>query len=164
MNGSRGDQLVRVIGALKLAKGLLLVMAGVATLFLLHGDVEETVRWWAWQLHVDPGGRHVKRIVETVAGFTPRRIVAISAGMFFYAALLLTEGTGLLLRKRWAEYFTIVVTGSFVPLEIVELTRRLTPVRLGVTALNVLIVGYLAVRRWQRATPGTGGGRTSPSP
>ncbi len=39
-----------------------------------------------------------------------RKLKAIGAGTFFYAALLLTEGIGLLLRRRWAEYFTVIVT------------------------------------------------------
>ena len=30
-------------------------------------------------------------------------------------SLLLTEGTGLLFRKRWAEYFTIITTAGLIP-------------------------------------------------
>jgi uncharacterized membrane protein (DUF2068 family) len=59
--------------------------------------------------------------------------------------LLLTEGTGLLLRQRWAEYFTVVVTGSFIPLELYELARHVTVPRLIVTGINVAIVWYLIV-------------------
>ena len=34
------------------------------------------------------------------------------------------EGVSLLLRKRWAEYFTVIVTASFIPLEIYELVKK----------------------------------------
>ena len=63
--------------------------------------------------------------------------------------MLLTEGTGLLLRQRWAEYFTVVVTGSFIPLELYELARHVTVLRLIVIGINVAIVWYLiaALRR-----------------
>jgi Predicted membrane protein (DUF2127) len=37
-----------------------------------------------------------------------RHPMLLSAGTFVYAGLLLTEGTGLLMRKRRAEYFTII--------------------------------------------------------
>jgi uncharacterized membrane protein (DUF2068 family) len=53
---------------------------------------------------------------------------------------------GLLLRKHWAEYFTIISTGLFIPLEVYELARHFTMTKLAVTAINVLIVWYLVAR------------------
>ena len=38
---------------------------------------------------------------------------------------------GLLLRKHWAEYFTIITTGLFIPLEIYELVRHFTVTKAG---------------------------------
>jgi uncharacterized membrane protein (DUF2068 family) len=70
----------------------------------------------------------------------------LSIGSFFYAALLLTEGAGLLTGKRWAKYFSIIVTGSFIPLEIWELFRHFTIVKTVVIVLNVAIVWYLIIR------------------
>jgi uncharacterized membrane protein (DUF2068 family) len=58
---------------------------------------------------------------------------------------LLTEGIGLLLRRRWAEYFTVIVTGSFIPLELYELSRHISMTRLIVVAINVAVVWYLIV-------------------
>ena len=66
-------------------------------------------------------------------------------GTFFYSALLLTEGTGLLLGKRWAEYFTIIATSSFIPLEVYEITKRLSSPRLIVLLLNIAVVVYLVI-------------------
>ena len=66
-------------------------------------------------------------------------------GTFFYSALLLTEGTGLLLGKRWAEYFTVIATSSFIPLEVYELTKRISSARLVVLLLNVAVVVYLVI-------------------
>ena len=58
----------------------------------------------------------------------------------------LTEGTGLLLRKRWAEYFTIITTGGLIPLELYELSRHVTAVKIAVLIVNVAIVAYLVAR------------------
>jgi uncharacterized membrane protein (DUF2068 family) len=81
-----------------------------------------------------------------------KKLRELSVGTFFYSALLLTEGTGLLLRKHWAEYFTIIATSSFVPLEVYEIIRRATYVKGIVLLLNVAAVAYLAMnlRRNQR--------------
>jgi uncharacterized membrane protein (DUF2068 family) len=101
---------------------------------------------WIAQLHVDPENRYVDQALRTLLSLDDRKLKAVSAGTFFYAALLLTEGTGLLLRQRWAEYFTVIVTGSFIPLELYELARHVTLTRLIVISVNVVIVWYLVVR------------------
>jgi uncharacterized membrane protein (DUF2068 family) len=49
--------------------------------------------------------------------------LALSVGTFFYGGLFATEGIDLLLRKRWAEYFTIITTSLFIPLEIYEIVH-----------------------------------------
>ena len=61
-------------------------------------------------------------------------------GTLLFAGLFTTEGLGLLLRKRWAEYFTIVTTGGLIPLEIYELWRHFTVAKTGVALVNILIV------------------------
>src|SRR6266851_5928313 len=141
-----GDTALWLIGGFKLAKGLLLLAVGVGALRLLHQDVADVLALWTAHLHVDPENRYVDRALSILWSLDERKLKAISAGTFVYAALLLTEGTGLLLRQRWAEYFTVIVTGSFIPLELYELAKHVTLTRLTIIAINVLIVWYL-VRR-----------------
>jgi uncharacterized membrane protein (DUF2068 family) len=140
-----GDRALWLIGGFKLVKGLLLVVVGVGALHLVHKDVADVVAGWLDQVHVDPEGRLADRLLTRLLSVDDRKLRAISAGTFGYAALLLTEGVGLLLRKRWAEYFTVIVTGSFIPLELYELWRHVTPTRLTVIAINIAIVWYLIV-------------------
>jgi uncharacterized membrane protein (DUF2068 family) len=75
-----------------------------------------------------------------------RKLEELSFGSFFYAALLLTEGVGLWLKRRWAEYFTIITTCSLIPLELYEIGKRVTITRLVLLLLNVAIVWYLFVQ------------------
>ena len=138
-----------LIGAFKLVKGLLLVAVGIGALGLLHRDIAAALAPLVAHLHIDPESRYLGRALAAVVALDDRALKRISAGTFFYAALLLTEGVGLLLRRRWAEYFTVLVTGSFIPLELYELTRRATVTRLLLIAVNVAVVWYLVhhVRR-----------------
>ena len=143
--------LLRLIAAFKLAKGLLLVVLGIATINLRHRDVTAVLGTWVDQLHLDPGGRLVHGLLLHAADLRAHRLVAIGAGMLVYAALLLTEGLGLLLRKRWAEYLTVVATGAFVPLELYEIARHRTLTRMLVLVVNIAIVWYLVARLRERA-------------
>src|SRR5438552_9874068 len=140
-----GDKGLWLIGGFKLVKGLLLVIVGIGALRLVHKDVADVVAGWLEQIHVDPDGRYADRLLTRLLSVDDRKLREISAGTFVYAALLLTEGIGLLLRKRWAEYFTVIVTGSFIPLELHHLWRHVTLTRLTVIAVNVAIVWYLIV-------------------
>src|SRR5580698_4428295 len=134
-----------LIGLFKLVKALLLIMVGIGALRLLHKDIAHTITHWVDVLRVDPDNRFIHGIIARAFDVTPAKLKELSVGTFFYAGLLLTEGTGLLLRKHWAEYFTVIVTGSFIPLEIYELIRRATFAKVTVLLLNVAVVVYLAI-------------------
>jgi uncharacterized membrane protein (DUF2068 family) len=137
---------ITAIGIFKLVKGLLLVATGVGALSLLHKDVAETVSHWLQLLRVDPNSEFFHGVISRLFSITPKRLEEIGAGTFFYAALLLTEGVGLLLQKGWAEYFTVITTAALIPLEIYELAKRFTMTRVGILAINLAIVVYLIWR------------------
>ena len=64
-------------------------------------------------------------------------------------SVFLVEGVGLMLRRGWAEVLTTVITVSFIPLEIYELVKHESWMKIGVILVNALIVVYL-VRRLRR--------------
>jgi uncharacterized membrane protein (DUF2068 family) len=145
-SGHHRDWGLLIIAIFKLFKGVLLLIVGIGALSLIHKDVAETAAHWADLFRVDPDNRHLHTLLLKLNVVDARRLEEISAGTFFYSALLVTEGTGLLLRKRWAEYFTIIVTASFIPMEIYELVRRLTFTRVLLLGINIAIVWYLVNR------------------
>jgi len=126
-------------------KGLVLFAVGIGAARLLHKDMAFEVERWADIFRVDPNNHYIHRLLERFSILDARKLRELSAGTFFYSALLLTEGTGLLLGKRWAEYFTIITTSSFIPLEVYELSKRISWPRLIVLLLNVAVVVYLAI-------------------
>jgi uncharacterized membrane protein (DUF2068 family) len=138
---------LRLIALFKLLKGLLLLVVGFGVLRLVHTDTWATAVAWADRLSLDPQNRYVDALLNRLSSVDERTLASIGAGSFVYAALLLTEAVGLWLERPWAEYFTIIVTASFIPLELYELTRRFTMVRLTVLVVNLAIVAYLAAHR-----------------
>ena len=137
---------ILLIGLFKLVKGVLLVAVGIGALKLVHRDIAEVVEHWVEILRVDPDNRFIHGVVVKLFAVTPKQLRELSAGTFFYAALLLTEGIGLLMRKHWAEYFTVITTGAFIPLELYELGKHFTLIKVVVLAINVAIVWYLVDR------------------
>jgi uncharacterized membrane protein (DUF2068 family) len=140
-----------LIAAFKLLKGLMLLAVGIGALSLLHENAAAQVTHWIAALGVDPENHYIHKLVRKLWMVNDAKLEAISLGTFFYAALMLTEGIGLALRKRWAEYFTIIATSSFIPLEVYELAQHFTITRIVVIAVNVAVVVYLVIVLRQRS-------------
>ncbi len=146
MKSSSHNTVLRLIAVFKLFKAALLIIVAVGALNLLHRDVGETVQHWVEASGLNPNGRFITTAIEKASSLSPERIKALSLGSIVYAALFLTEGIGLWLLKRWAEWFTTIITSSLVPVEIYEIHRHPTPLKFAVLVINVVIVAYLILR------------------
>jgi uncharacterized membrane protein (DUF2068 family) len=138
--------MVRAIGVLKLLKAALLVCVAMAAFRLLHTDIAALLESWVPHIGLEPGGRYVGRVLVEAAALTPTKIKDVGVGSLIYAALFTTEGVGLWMLKRWAEWLTIVITSSLVPVEIWEIVRRPNAAKVLVLVVNLALVGYLI---WQ---------------
>ena len=146
---------LRLIALFKLLKALLLIGVGFGALRLIHADVSALATSWADRLNIDPQNRYLGAILSRLVAADPRTFAAIAAGSFVYAAVFITEGVGLWFRRRWAEYFTIIVTSSLIPLELYEVWKRFEVSRVAIIVVNVAIVAYLV--RQLRVVRGSGG-------
>jgi uncharacterized membrane protein (DUF2068 family) len=53
------------------------------------------------------------------------------------------EAVGLWYQKRWAEYLTFIATTLLLPLEIYELSHRVSPFKIVTLIINLAVVVYL---------------------
>jgi uncharacterized membrane protein (DUF2068 family) len=143
---SSSSGLIRLVAAFKLLKAAVLILGGIGILRLIHTDTATQLDHTVMRLGLDPGSRYVNRAIEWATQTSPRNFRELGLGSFVYAALFLTEGIGLWFLKRWAEWFTVIITGSLVPLECYEIFRRPTPIKILVLIINIAIVGYLLYR------------------
>jgi uncharacterized membrane protein (DUF2068 family) len=143
---SSSNGMIRLVAVFKLLKAALLIVAGIGILKLMHTDVAGELYRWIVMLGLDPGSRYVNDAIQKVTDLSPDKIKELGLGSFLYAALFLTEGIGLWLLKHWAEWFTVISTSSLVPLEIYEICRHPTAIRIVVLVINLAVVGYLLYR------------------
>ena len=143
---------LRIIAIGKLFKATALVTIGILALTMARGgDPPEAFRHWVHALQIDQDNRIVHGLLAKISGVEPRKLAEIGLGSFLYAVLFATEGVGLWLEKRWAEYFTIGITLSFIPLELYEIGKHPNAPKIIVLVLNVIALIYLVVRvRWER--------------
>lgn len=148
--GGRRDRILVLIALARWAKAAVLIGAGVLAFHLLRPGASEEVKEWITALPFATEQRVGQRALRWLLGAGPRRVQLLGLSAFAYAALFAVEGTGLWMQKRWAEYFSIVATSSLLPLEIYEVLRRVTILRIAVLVSNVAIVAYLV---WKVRTP-----------
>jgi uncharacterized membrane protein (DUF2068 family) len=143
---TRRDRGLALIAAFKLFKALLLILVGAGAMSLLRPETATQVRAWLADLTVGRGQQFVERALTLLNVASPKRITELGIASILYGLLFATEGVGLWLEKRWAEYLTIIVTASLIPFEVYELYRRMTVPRLLALVVNVGVVVYLIYR------------------
>jgi uncharacterized membrane protein (DUF2068 family) len=143
----RNARLIVAIGVFKLVKAAHLLALGafgatsVPSHLLRHADRLVTA------LGACPGHATLQRLIAKLGYVDPRTIHRVGLLLLAYATVFMIEGLGLLERRRWAEWLTVLVTVSFVPIEVRELAVRFTVPRLLALTLNLAIAAYLVWRR-----------------
>lgn len=134
---------LRIIAIYKGVKTVCLILVAI---FAFHLDREQNfeklVHWLEHLSLTDSNGLRW-RLVELLQSLGPSKFVAIGLVALAYAAIFATEGTGLWLRKHWAEWFTVIATGSLIPLELYETIHKFSWLKLGALVANIAIVIYL---------------------
>lgn len=145
LQGARRVRYLKLIAVFKIAKGVLLFLLGFSLLFL-----NSRTRWldaisgWASDEILLEHSKAVHfslvKLQDVLAGGALR---ATSFLALFYSAVLFTEGIGVYLQQRWAEFLMIFATAAFIPLEARHIWHR--PGLAGVVILlaNCFIVWFL---------------------
>jgi uncharacterized membrane protein (DUF2068 family) len=81
--------------------------------------------------------------LERALATKPSTLTLITLALVAYAVLEVVEGVGLWLLARWGEYFAVVATAVFLPLEVHDLTKGITLTRAVTFSINVAAVVYL---------------------
>jgi uncharacterized membrane protein (DUF2068 family) len=149
--GRRGrhDRLVPLIAAERVLRGLLLLGVGVYLLAHSGANLRSLAAHWARQIELDPQRPWIRHALAHLGRLGRHDIELFGAGAIGYGVLELVEGTGLFLRKRWAEWLTVFATALLIPVELYELIHKPSWLKATGLAVNVLIVVYLlrVVRR-----------------
>jgi len=148
--GGEHDAFIKVIIVERIAKAIVLIALAIG--LLVAGEKGLLTMWARYaqdQLNLDADDglivQLLLRVLLLIGSFTHVSVVAIAA--VAYALLEGTEGVGLAMRRRWAEYLTVIATGILIPYEAYEVLHHATLFKVGALLLNLAVVGYLAYRK-----------------
>jgi uncharacterized membrane protein (DUF2068 family) len=132
-----------LIAVFKLGQALLFFAMGVGVFRLLHKDIGDELTWLANHLRFNPESKFINFLLVKSSILDDRLLKRIVEVFFIYASLDLVEGIGLYLEKTWAEYLTLAITASFLPLEGFEIFNKITLIRVSLLTVNVMVFVYL---------------------
>jgi uncharacterized membrane protein (DUF2068 family) len=110
------------------------------------------------QIGWNPDNSKIIHTISHAFSLSSSTLTWIAVGLTGYAAIELVEAVGLWLMKRWGEYFAVIATSVFLPLEIYELTEKITALRLFALVVNIVAVVWLL---WSKRLFGLNGGATA---
>jgi uncharacterized membrane protein (DUF2068 family) len=148
--------ILRLLSTERFIKGLLVLAAGFGVFrFRSHRDAVERafhediplLKPFADKIGWNIEDSSVVHTLRTVIEAESKTLLYVALGLMLYGVLQLIEGVGLWMLKRWGEYFAVVATSLGLPIEIYELTEKLTVTRVGALVINIVAVLYILLSK-----------------
>jgi uncharacterized membrane protein (DUF2068 family) len=143
MSEDRSSRFLVLIALERVVRGVLLLAGGVYLTMHTGRDVSHIAYDAVKSFDLNPDRPFFKHTLDKLRGLKGHQVAVFGGAAIAYGLLELVEGTGLFLRKRWAEWLTVFATSVLVPFELYELTEKPSALKAAGLALNVVIVAYL---------------------
>lgn len=152
----RSAFILRLLAIERWIRGAVVFLLGLAVLRLKSTQVSlkqlfdrdlSSLRPFFDQIHFNVSDSATVHSVEKVLDAKPSTLNLVGGFLIFYGLLQVAEGIGLWLLKRWGEYFAVVATSLFVPLEVYELVEKVTWLRIAALLVNLAAVAYLLLSK-----------------
>jgi uncharacterized membrane protein (DUF2068 family) len=136
---------LRIVSVFEAVKGSLVLLLSLSLYTFAHRDYRHIVSTFEKRWHVDMAS-HIPEFVQMqMQHLTDARLHFVVFLAALYALMRYVEAYGLWFQKRWAEWFALLSGGVYLPVELYELAKGVTPLKAGLLAANLLIVIFMAV-------------------
>ncbi|MBD2198920.1 MULTISPECIES: DUF2127 domain-containing protein [Calothrix] len=119
----------------------LLMITAIALLFALKNY--QYLQDFSQNYVLEGKARIIDWIVEKILNFNPKTLAFSGIGAGIYAIVTAIEAIGLWYEKQWAHILVLVLVGISISPEIYELIRGISPIKLIVFIINVVVLWYL---------------------
>lgn len=141
---------LRLIAAVKIAKGFALYGLSLGLFDLVHKDLTATALHFVQIARISPENHYVELLLVKVGLIKPRAVRMFGELSILEGSIQLVEGFGLWFGAIWAEYVVVISSGIFVPVELVAFWRHFTWTRVAIIVVNAAICAYVAHAVWKR--------------
>jgi len=140
-------QVLRGIATLELAKGVIVLAAAAAIIFVVHRDSSDIGQAILHLLHLSPDHHFTRVFLRWSDHLQDEKIWVVAVAASVYSALRFIEGYGLWHARAWAEWIALFSASIYVPFEAYNLARKPTWFHIGLLLVNLGIIAYMAFLR-----------------
>jgi uncharacterized membrane protein (DUF2068 family) len=148
--GKKAPLGLRLIAAVKIAKGFAYFAISLGLFDLVHKDLSATALHFVHDIRISPENHYVELLLEKIGVIKPRTVRLFGELSILEGAIQLVEGFGLWYGAIWAEYVVVISSGLFIPEECIAIWNRFTWTRVAILAVNAAIFAYMALMVWKR--------------
>jgi len=142
---------LRAVALFEALKGAIVLVAGFGLTRLVHRDVEHAAEALIDRLHLDAAKKFPHIFLQLAANISDAQLWGLAALALAYALLRFAEAYGLWFQRRWAQWLAAVSGAIYVPVEIYELSRGVSWIKVGALVLNAAVVTYMCYILWRGA-------------
>ena len=139
---------LRAVALFEAFKGALVLAAGCGLLALFHGDAQGFADALVGRLHLNPAKNTPRVFLQLLENISNSQLWLLAGFAAMYATLRFIEAYGLWRGRRWAEWLAALSGGIYVPVEIYELMRGVSWIKVAALLLNAAVVAYMGYTLW----------------
>jgi uncharacterized membrane protein (DUF2068 family) len=140
MEPKQGLTAVRAVAVFEACKGTLVLLTATAAFHWIHHGAQHLADEIERHFVLNPASRYPRVIFEALSHPNNFDLVLLSLGAVLYASIRFAEAYGLWHGKTWAWVFGVVSAAIYIPFEVFDLIRHVTPIGIGILTVNILIV------------------------
>ena len=135
---------LRVVSLFEAAKGLIVLFTGFGLLAFIHKDLNLAAEQLVRFMHLNPASHYPRIFIDLANHLHAGHLWAMAFAALIYSVVRFVEAFGLWLDREWAEWFCLLSGGMYIPVELFEILRGVTMLKVSICIVNIGIVLYLA--------------------
>lgn len=154
-------KLLKFLAIERFLRGLLILFVGLGGLRISSNHLQSITQWNDALQKISTLNSQVFNSVLHSSAYeylfrlknsTTSHWVALFTAITSYGILICIEAVGLWRDWHWAERLTVISTSAFLPLEIWELAKGFSTLKVLAFIFNIFVVYWLYTKKWHRAS------------
>jgi uncharacterized membrane protein (DUF2068 family) len=134
---------LRAVAIFEALKGTLALLAAGGLFYLIPHDFRHLVVELVGRLHLNPGKGYPNVFFRILEDTSNAQLWLIACLVVVYAAVRFAEAYGLWFSRAWAEWLAAVSGAIYVPVELYELSRGFSWIKLTALFINIAVVAFM---------------------
>jgi len=138
------DRTLLYIAIWKFVKGIFLLIFGLASLYIIRIDLLDEIVLYIQKEMLLEHLKIIQWVLNKIMSFiNGKNLQTTGVLALCYSGVLIAEGVGVYLNKKWAEWLIVISTASLIPVEVYHFFHKPSILRFLIIIINAIIAIYL---------------------